>query len=63
MPYWTQGGRSRPNSRRIAATCSGEGLLAASMTVTSPGARYIMPNTTNVTPARSSSIPSSRLTR
>ena len=63
MPYWTQGGWSRPNSRRIAATCSWEGLLAASMTVTSPGARYIMPNTMNVTPARSSSIPSSRLTR
>ena len=60
-PYWTQGGWSSANSRRMAATCSGDGLLAASMTVTSPGARYIMPNTMKVTPARSSSIPRSRL--
>src|SRR5262245_48507227 len=61
-PYWTRRGRSSPNSRRSASACSADGAFAASIAVTSPGARYIMPKTTNVTPKSSRTIARSRLT-
>src|SRR5262249_43321156 len=41
--------------------CSAEGAFAASIAVTSPGARYIIRKTTSVTPARRRTIARSRL--